>query len=949
MKRVFSFVLLAFFVMQGTAVATTPRVVNMAGARDVADSRPTRLPQTDGESRSLGVIVKARDTSSAPLVAQLLAEVHDTTVGTQDPALGLAVMPTPFTHTAEQFAVQLMLEAPGLAYAEPNYVRHADAYTAPTDPDFNSAEVWQMGSGTYLGGKHWWLTSMEASGAWAIGQGDTYPVQGTAEDIKVAVLDTGFYLSHPEFAAGTVVAGIDECASYNPLTDVLTTDSDVTPDDDPDPEYGPASQSHGTATAASAGAEVNGVGMVGSGWNPKVVGYKVAGPLTSDWGDDDAGDIVMTDLAIANGIYDATDAGCKIISMSLSGPDPSTTLQEAVTYAHSHGVVVCASVGNDGAPIVTYPANCTYVTAVGAVERSGGSGPPAATDGTITRADFSNYGAGMVDLTAGGELFWTAYRPGVDGPGTPPDDVVPGYDFWSGTSFSTPAVAGAIAYIWRAVPNLTNDEVVKLMEDTAVDLGTVGRDNQYGYGLVNMRAAYERLTTTYPKLTKPTITAATYAKPGSSVTWSTVVGYSVNYQVSIDGALRTTQSGTSYALPSMSEGSHLVSILPTSSRNWNAGSNLATKTVIWDSIAPVVSGFAQADESVTWSATDAWPCTVEGYLDSGVPAVLGSNSLSITGLGSGSHSVHVRATDPAGNTSGWVTWSFDLLYPAPTIESVSATDVASVPVSWSAVTSATAYEYQVGSGAIETTTSTGVSVTGLTGGTTPFKVRSVFDGDHRSGWANADITVAYTTGASCALSLSATSRIGYPTTTVALAGSISATSVPVRLQSSADGAIWSDLATITAGAAAPGALEATVTQVRSMRYRLVFAGTLNWGAATSNVVSVAYTPRLTTPSTPSRVKRKAKFYTYSYASAPAANSSAVMTFKFERYQKSGKRYKWVVRKKISTKGSVYTSTSMRYRVRTYMSYTGKWRVKAYYSGAPMYTTATSGYRYFRVR
>jgi len=157
------------------------------------------------------------------------------------------------------------------------------------------------------------------------------------------------------------------------------------------------------------------------------------------------------------------------------------------------------------------------------------------------------------------------------------------------------------------------------------------------------------------------------------------------------------------------------------------------------------------------------------------------------------------------------------------------------------------------------------------------------------------------------------------------------------------------VANVTSGEVAPASVTAVVGQSRTTSYRLVFDETVDLAAATSNVVSVAYAPRLTTPSTPSRVKRRAKFYTYSYASAPVANRSAVMKFKFERYQKSGRRYKWVVRKTVSTKGSIYNSSKMRYRVRTYMPYTGKWRVKAYYSGAPMHTSATSGYRYFRVR
>ncbi|MDR3686750.1 MAG: S8 family serine peptidase, partial [Coriobacteriia bacterium] len=375
MKRLLAVCLLAMCLAPSTALA--------ASAQWQASPNGQMYARPAAGADSVGVIVRFKQPSTAPLQAHLLSSAAGTTAKPMNPAHGLYSFATPVDQTPEQYSLQLMLNSPGVASADPNYVRHIDAYVAPTDPDFTDATTWSDGIGYYVGAKHWWLDAINAPPAWQIGQGSTYPVRATAADIKVAVLDMGFYLNHQEFNGGTVTAGKDEFASYDPSTGVYATDSDVTPDVTTDT----VTMSHGTATAASVGAEVNGVGMVGAGWNPQVVGYKVAGPLTAAWGGYPAGTVLMLDGAIANGIYDAVDSGCKVINMSLGSSSPSMAFQDAVTYAHAHGVVVCASAGNDSNATVNYPAACTYATAVAAVCRSGGSWT---TNGAITRASFSD-------------------------------------------------------------------------------------------------------------------------------------------------------------------------------------------------------------------------------------------------------------------------------------------------------------------------------------------------------------------------------------------------------------------------------------------------------------------------------------------------------------------------------------------------------------------------------
>ncbi|MDB5046011.1 MAG: putative Serine protease, subtilase family, precursor [Deinococcus sp.] len=63
------------------------------------------------------------------------------------------------------------------------------------------------------------------------------------------------------------------------------------------------------------------------------------------------------------------------------------------------------------------------------------------------------------------------------------------YEYYNGTSMATPHVAGAAALVWSAKPNLSNAELRSLLNATATDLGANGRDNFFGYGLVNPAAA----------------------------------------------------------------------------------------------------------------------------------------------------------------------------------------------------------------------------------------------------------------------------------------------------------------------------------------------------------------------------------------------------------------------------------------------------------------------------
>jgi serine protease len=202
-----------------------------------------------------------------------------------------------------------------------------------------------------------------------------------------------------------------------------------------------------------------------------------------------------TDDDIMRGIYYAVDHGAKALNISITGPSPMPVVQTALNYAVSQGAFVAIAAGNhalDG-NAVQYPAayaiDIPGVVAVGATTR------------TRTRALYSSYGS-YVELVAPGgeggnggcasdsEIVWQRA----------PDDFFffqvfpPRFDQYKdlgdcGTSMASPHVAGAAALLYSQ--GITNPAAIELaLERFAVHLGTTpGRRDEYGYGLIDVRAA----------------------------------------------------------------------------------------------------------------------------------------------------------------------------------------------------------------------------------------------------------------------------------------------------------------------------------------------------------------------------------------------------------------------------------------------------------------------------
>ena len=509
-----------------------------------------------------------------------------------------AMVKTPSGKSDKQF-LQELNSSPSIEFAEPNYIRQVSAYAVPpNDPGYTSTQMFSWGGPWVVGAKSWWMrdananSGMDIASLWSSLEASSFPARASGSAIKVAVIDTGFYMDHPDKGAN-ILAGKDEFSTYSGVTDVLTKDLDVSPVDPSAPLNSITTASHGTCVAGQIGAGTNnGIGVAGVTYDSTVLVYKVQGV----WIDGDppmypAGCAVIFDTAIIDAINDATADGAKVINMSLGGSNYSQSIQDAIDHAWSHGVLVVAASGNSGALNgVQYPGANAHVIGVGSYTVTGTAGPT-----LKARSYFTDYGIGRdpvgaganngrLDILAPGQGIWGLTQPGYDRDGA---GVVyePGYSWWDGTSMASPAFAGMAAMLWRFAPALTPDELASVFYGSAVDAGS-----DLGYGYVNPNAAYSKLQEDYPYLLAPTMLSMYSSTDATSVSlsWSPVAGRSVSYDISDNGVLLRNVTDSSTIL-TLGEGSHVIVVTPRSDYNWWSPATNIGGTVVVERV-PVLPG-----------------------------------------------------------------------------------------------------------------------------------------------------------------------------------------------------------------------------------------------------------------------------------------------------------------------------------------------------------------------
>lgn len=261
----------------------------------------------------------------------------------------------------------------------------------------------------------------------------------TGKGVKVAVIDTGCDLNHPDIK-----------------NNLLQGKNFVNPNKDPMDD-----NSHGSHCAGSIAAENNGTGMVGVAPDAKILPVKVL---------DDKGQGNLKN--IVDGIIWSADNGADILSMSLGSPASSPHLENAINYAASKGCIIFCAAGNDGpGRDIMYPAKYNHTIAIGAIDRN------------LERTSFTCSGDTLDFLAPGHDIL----------------SCVPGggYALMSGTSMSTPFAVGCAAILlsyarqikYSALDNMlkTSEDYINVFKKKSKSLSNpqfAGQKRYEGYGIL---------------------------------------------------------------------------------------------------------------------------------------------------------------------------------------------------------------------------------------------------------------------------------------------------------------------------------------------------------------------------------------------------------------------------------------------------------------------------------
>ncbi|HEY9734648.1 MAG TPA: S8 family serine peptidase, partial [Trichocoleus sp.] len=226
---------------------------------------------------------------------------------------------------------------------------------------------------------------------------------------------------------------IDDLHGWN--FGINQNNSDVTPGSK---SFG---QDHGTHVAGTIAAKNNGIGMTGVAPDAKIMAIRMGNVVDGFF--TNAG-------SLAQAITYAVDNGAKVVNMSLGWTD-SGDLRDALAYAASKNVITVSAAGNDGR---LSPASVPgkYATNYGL---------------TVGAVDIDQEIASFSNLAGANSKMQYVVAPGVEIYSTLPGNR---YGFQQGTSMASPHVAGVVALMLSANPNLTHDQVRAILTETGLDL-----------------------------------------------------------------------------------------------------------------------------------------------------------------------------------------------------------------------------------------------------------------------------------------------------------------------------------------------------------------------------------------------------------------------------------------------------------------------------------------------
>jgi cell wall-associated protease len=355
---------------------------------------------------------------------------------------------------------------------------------------------------------------------------------------------------------------------------------------------------------------------------------------------------------VALGIRHAVDKGAKVINLSLGTNDFVQTVEDQLIYAKQKGVTVIAAAGNDGNSSLSYPGSSENVVGVGA------------TDNTEALADFSNYGDG-IDIVAPGVKIASLTKNGE-------------VKYASGTSMATPHVVAVAGLIYAMKPDVTPEQVISLLTQNTVDLGTPGYDTTFGWGRLDAAKVVTAVKGLSAKPGKPTVNPVD--DNDTKVTGTAEKNVTV----------KVKNGNTSLGLTtSDAYGKYSVSIKPQKAGstlsitaiNGGISSDPVTITVLDKTApsAPTVNEVKDYDKKITGIAETGAKVTVKAgstTLGSATADKTGSYSVTLKSAQKAGTKLAIFATDKAGNTSKttYVTVLDKTAPSAPTVNGVKDND-----------------------------------------------------------------------------------------------------------------------------------------------------------------------------------------------------------------------------------------------------------------------------------
>lgn len=362
----------------------------------------------------------------------------------------------------------------------------------------------------------WWLYSVNAFDAWDVSRGN--------HDVTVAVLDTGINFEHEDLRGN-----IDFDHAYDAEAGTKLTKS--------------ATQGHGTHVAGIIAAEANnGIGFAGASYNANIL------PVNVFYYDAGYGDwyaktetLIKAYQYLKGLVNNGTLTDLHVINMSLGGygtkSSTDVAFEREIGDMNALGVMtVCAGGNGDeyGNPITSpsYPGD--YDACVSVV----------ALDSTDTRASWADYNQ-YKDISAPGVAIWSTWIDGANATQRA-----------SGTSMASPLVAGCVALLFAAQPNISVEDAKQALYSSAKDLGTPGWDQYYGWGKVDAAAMLATLRGATIKVDTEELYVTQSAKfsaelytnqendPATGTDWTWSVDKPSIATISADGTLTALQPGT---------------------------------------------------------------------------------------------------------------------------------------------------------------------------------------------------------------------------------------------------------------------------------------------------------------------------------------------------------------------------------------------------------------------